>query len=133
MNPGKLKAEVIVDSKGAVKEIRKFRKLFPKPRPIKVTLSKNLFDAYGIKAGGLLLILNHEMTFHQLVLMLRNFPFVALNQYPYSKEDPARKFRLVKATTGPARMNMIAVEYVLSFHGDPKYWKWALIAAGLVK
>lgn len=103
------------------------------PRQIRVFLTKNFFDNDGKKIKGVILLSCVELNFHQLVIMLLEFPFVRLDTYPLYSKDPAEKFRMVEAVSGPVRFDTILCEYKLSFHGDPKYWKWALIASGLVK
>lgn len=102
-------------------------------RPVVVCLWKNVFDDSGAKVSESALIPFYKIQFKQLVKLLKELPFIALDSYPHSSSDPANSFRLVKATTGPTRMNTILCEFVLTFHGDPKYWKWALVASGLVK
>jgi hypothetical protein len=103
------------------------------PRPIRVSLTKNFFDNDGKKIKGVILISCVELNFHQLVIMLLEFPFVGLDTYPLYSKYPSEKFRMVKATSGPARIDTFLCEFVLTHHGDPKYWKWALIASGLVR
>jgi len=133
MKPKDIKLQLKLNTKKFDKAVREVKKNLPRVRPIKVSLSKHTFDNTGKKTDGVILISCFEMNFHQLLLLLRGFPFVGLDRYPLYSSDPANSFRLVKAITGATRMNTILCTFELSFHGDPKYWKWALIASGLVK
>lgn len=128
-----LELEVGFDADVAIRKVKRIKKKLFRLPPIRISLTKIMYDWKGERIRNVILISGQDSRFRSLVKLLKDFPFVALDCYPFSSADPAQDFRLVKASTGPVRVNALPVEYILSFHGDPKYWKWALISAGLVK